>query len=51
MKLIAGVYAGKGATAYELQVWRIVIRATHLNGNYWKNKPWRRLSIEFCDKD
>lgn len=32
----------KGATAYELQIWRIVVRIVHL-----KNYPERRVSINW----
>lgn len=33
----------RGATAYEMQVWRIWFRWTHLRGAYWRGRPWRRL--------
>lgn len=34
----------KGATAYELQIWRIVVRIVHL-----KNYPTRRVSFEWLE--
>jgi len=36
----------KGATAYEAQIGRLVVRWCHLSGEYWRFKPWRRLSIK-----
>lgn len=40
----------KGATAYEAQFGRIVIRICHLRGNYWRFKPWRRISVKVWPK-
>lgn len=37
--------AFKGATAYEWQIGRLYGRITHLRGDYWKYRPWRRLSF------
>lgn len=34
----------RGATAYEMQIWRVWARWTHLSGAYWNRKPWRRFS-------
>lgn len=51
MKLAPGIYAMRGATAYELQVWRIVMRWTHLRGQYWRWRPWRRVSIMYYSKE
>lgn len=34
----------RGATAYEMQIWRVWARWIHLSGAYWKRKPWRRFS-------
>ena len=39
----------KGATAYELQIGCVWFRWIHLSGTYWKNKPWRRFSVEVVE--
>lgn len=35
----------KGATAWEGQLGPIWFRVVHLNGKYWRWKPWRRFSV------
>lgn len=35
----------KGATAYEVQYGRWVLRVIHLDGDHWRFKPWRRVSL------
>lgn len=35
----------KGATAYEFQVGRYYMHVCHLRGEYWRWKPWRRVSF------
>jgi hypothetical protein len=40
----------RGATAYEFQFGRLVIRLTHLRGAHWRFKPWRRVSIKLWPK-
>lgn len=37
----------KGATAYEFEGLGLYLRITHLEGAYWKYKPWRRFSIRW----
>lgn len=37
----------RGATAYEWQIGRLWGRITHLDGPYWRWKPWRRFSIHW----
>lgn len=44
------VGAGKGATAYELQVGRLEIRICFLRGAHWRWKPWRRVLIRWWPK-
>jgi hypothetical protein len=44
--------AFKGATAYEIwagvERWGVAdIRVVHLRGQYWRFKPWRRVSVKF----
>lgn len=36
----------RGATAYEFQWGRLVVRICHLRGAYWAWKPWRRVQIK-----
>lgn len=40
----------KGSTAYEAQLGRLVIRICHLHGDYWRFKPWRRISVRIWPK-
>ena len=42
--------AGKGATAYELQIDVVVFRWCHLKGKYWRFRPWRRFSVKKYDR-
>ena len=51
MRLAPGVYAMRGATAYEFQAWRFMLRITHLSGAYWRWKPWRRVSVTYHAED
>lgn len=44
------VYYLKGHTAHEIQFGRVYIRICHLSGAYWKNKPWRRFSVQIISK-
>lgn len=39
----------KGATAYEWQIGPMYGRITHLRGDHWKWKPWRRFAIRWDD--
>lgn len=39
--------AFRGATAYELQVGRFIVRVCHLSGAYWRWRPWRRFKLEW----
>lgn len=41
----------RGATAYEAQFGRVWIRICHLQGPYWKWKPWHRVWIQTTNKD
>ena len=38
-----------GATAYEWQIGPVYGRITHLRGDHWKWKPWRRFAIRRDD--
>jgi hypothetical protein len=41
---------GRGATAYEIQIERVVIQLVHLRGGHWDSwKVWRRISVEWID--
>lgn len=35
----------KGIAAYELQIGRLYVRVTHLQGDWWRWRPWRRVSF------
>jgi hypothetical protein len=37
----------KGATAYEWQIWRLYGGWIHLQGAYWRGKPWRRFYVRW----
>lgn len=41
---------GKGATAWEFQVSRLQINITHLRGDHWRWKPWRRVRVFWWDE-
>ncbi len=41
----------KGATAYEFQIGRAMLRICHLRGDYWAWKPWRRFAFRIVDKE
>ena len=41
----------RGATAYELQIGRLVIRVCHLQGKRWRFRPWRRINVEIVKPD
>lgn len=43
--------AGKGATAYEIQIGRVYVRWTHLTGGPWRWRPWRRLSVRILPRE
>lgn len=34
----------KGNTAYEFEIFGYYIRICHLISDYWKYKPWKRIS-------
>lgn len=39
------IWFRRGATAYEAQFGSLVVRIVHLDGAYWRFKPWRRFSF------
>lgn len=41
----------RGATAYEFQVGRVVLRWCHLSGEHWRWKPWRRVTVQLEPKE
>lgn len=41
----------KGPTAYSWQVFRLYCRITYLRGDYWKWRPWRRVSFGWDRSD
>jgi hypothetical protein len=52
MRLLPGVYFMRGSTAYEFQVWRIVLRVVHLRGGYWTRWHfWRRFRLDYSSED
>lgn len=50
IKGIPFYWFAKGATSYEAQFGRIVIRLCHLQGEYWRWRPWRRVSVKWWPK-
>jgi hypothetical protein len=51
MRLGPYIYIMRGATAYEFQVWRVLLRIVHLSGAYWRWRPWRRVSVTYHPED
>jgi hypothetical protein len=45
------VWFCKGATAYEVQVGKVVFRWTFLWGGYWNWKLWRRFSVKIFPRE
>lgn len=37
----------KGATAYHWKLWRFTLSVCYMRGEYWRWKPWKRVSFHY----